>query len=350
MRKKTVGKLGLHASGRVYARVDGKMVYGPRTQDISHPDAQAWYQDLLLRHGTDGEHPVPSGTHTLDILFRAYLRSKQNETSAKHAKDTARMLERFIAALGKETPDTIQAAQVREYLDTLPRRTSGGGQRQHYAALHAAFNWLQTEYDVSRNVMRKIKRPQDHPRGDEYVISVEEWQQMLQQIPRQYHDILTVLWETGARPGELYDAEIQEYYPSLRVLDKENHKNARKGKTRVIALSPIADEIIRRRIGDRTTGLIFLNRRQRRYCDTWLCETLQRAAAAIGRVKPTITYSLRHSYAVRMLEAGTPIHDVAALLGNTVAVCERHYAHTIERLRQHARQREHLHRTLAQGE
>ena len=36
---------------------------------------------------------------------------------------------------------------------------------------------------------------------------------------------------------------------------------------------------------------------------------------------------------MRNLERGTPINYVAGWMGNTVAVCEKHYAHTLERLR-----------------
>jgi hypothetical protein len=36
--------------------------------------------------------------------------------------------------------------------------------------------------------------------------------------------------------------------------------------------------------------------------------------------------SLRDTFSVRLLEKGVPIETVAVLLGNTVQVCQKHYA------------------------
>ena len=42
-------------------------------------------------------------------------------------------------------------------------------------------------------------------------------------------------------------------------------------------------------------------------------------------------YRLRHTYATHLLEAGTPIHHVAELLGDSVATVEAHYSHVLRR-------------------
>jgi integrase/recombinase XerD len=37
-------------------------------------------------------------------------------------------------------------------------------------------------------------------------------------------------------------------------------------------------------------------------------------------------HQLRDTFAVRLLEKGVPLETVAVLLGNTVQVCQKHYA------------------------
>jgi integrase len=55
-----------------------------------------------------------------------------------------------------------------------------------------------------------------------------------------------------------------------------------------------------------------------------------------AKIEPVISFHiLRHTYATLLLETkkgkpGMNIRDVAALLGDTVATCEKHYGHVIQ--------------------
>ena len=39
-----------------------------------------------------------------------------------------------------------------------------------------------------------------------------------------------------------------------------------------------------------------------------------------------VSHRLRDTFAVRLLEKGVPMEEVAKLLGNSIRVCERHYS------------------------
>jgi Phage integrase family len=41
-------------------------------------------------------------------------------------------------------------------------------------------------------------------------------------------------------------------------------------------------------------------------------------------------HNFRHSFAIDLLTRGIPIEDVAALLGNSVRIVEKHYAHLVK--------------------
>jgi integrase len=51
-------------------------------------------------------------------------------------------------------------------------------------------------------------------------------------------------------------------------------------------------------------------------------------ACAVARIAPAVSFHiLRHTAASRLVQRGVPMAVIAALLGNTEAICARHYAH-----------------------
>ena len=50
-------------------------------------------------------------------------------------------------------------------------------------------------------------------------------------------------------------------------------------------------------------------------------------------------HNFRHSFATDLLTQGIPIDDVAALLGNSVRIVEKHYAHLVKSRRDAIEQR-----------
>jgi integrase len=50
-------------------------------------------------------------------------------------------------------------------------------------------------------------------------------------------------------------------------------------------------------------------------------------------------HNFRHSFATDLLTRGIPIEDVAALLGNSVKIVEKHYAHLVKARRERIEQR-----------
>ena len=53
-------------------------------------------------------------------------------------------------------------------------------------------------------------------------------------------------------------------------------------------------------------------------------------ACTNGQISPSISfYGLQHTHASRLAMAGTPMAVIAAQLGNSEAICEKHYAHLL---------------------
>jgi integrase len=50
-------------------------------------------------------------------------------------------------------------------------------------------------------------------------------------------------------------------------------------------------------------------------------------------------HNFRHTFATDLLQRGIPIEDVAALLGNSVRIVERHYSHFVKARRDRLEER-----------
>ena len=338
MKKQIVGKLYLHSGYNGYAaRVNGKEKYCPKPH--TEAEAQLWYAQLVVEHcGANGD---VAGKTSVEPLMGLYLRSKEvTKTTDKNQHDKKRILDLFCLRFGSCSIDTLSSLSIEDWIYDWDARGNGGGAYNRYAHLVAAFNWLSTKMsngnDMTpfRNPMRAITRPDRTMRTEEYVIEKDEWSSILQIIPNpMYRRLASILWMTGARPSEIIKATIDEWCRLSCTLDKGKHKTSYKGKTRVICFNDEAATLLTEAISERKQGYCLTNGKFDHLCGGHLCNSIQQAAKQAGRTKPVCAYSLRHSFSVRNLEAGHTINQVAAWLGNSVTVCENHYAHTLERLK-----------------
>jgi integrase len=204
---------------------------------------------------------------------------------------------------------------------------------------------------VARNVARLATRPKD--RGKARTIKALNATQVAKLVTAvtgtRWHPIVVVGVTTGLRPGELLglcweDVHLTGTAPQLSVRHAISHvdgatlkapKRARSYRTVPLALEAVAalkawkklQSAERLAAGEHWSrdwpGLIFTNE----LGEPTRVDTFRHA---LGRAVPgAIPHALRHSYATHLLEAGTPIHHVAELLGDSVAIVESTYSHSL---------------------
>jgi integrase len=149
-------------------------------------------------------------------------------------------------------------------------------------------------------------------------------------------DLWAVMWETGARPGEVYGMEARYYHPSDGCVVYPGRptngdfvwKNARKtGKDRVIYLTERAAEIVSRLAAKHPKGPLFRGRQRTAWGERTAARALQKIRQKAGIDAPITPYCFRHTYATDFLLRGGSIKVLADLLGTSVTMLERHYAH-----------------------
>ena len=180
------------------------------------------------------------------------------------------------------------------------------------AALRFLYNVsLHKDWNVG-DIIPAPKRPQRLP----IVLSPEEVRHFLDCVASPKHRvILTACYAAGLRVSEavrLKSTEIDSQRMVIRVVQGKGQKD------RYVMLSPRLLEVLREWwLIERPTSWLFPGSTADRHIGTetvqWACERAHRLS---GITKPITPHSLRHAFAVHLLESGTDVRRIQLLLGH----------------------------------
>jgi integrase/recombinase XerC len=144
-----------------------------------------------------------------------------------------------------------------------------------------------------------------------------------------FRDLLTVMWETGCRPAEIFQATGKHFSRekrtiTLRKADGDWVKSKKAGYVRVVYLSEAAYAIVCRLADQFGDGLLFSNKGKRWSISSGLqrLKTMQKRCGVKSGM-----YMYRHSYAHRKASEGMPILVLAELMATSIKMLESVYAH-----------------------
>jgi integrase len=130
---------------------------------------------------------------------------------------------------------------------------------------------------------------------------------------------------TGCRYGELTAFRVSDFNPDAATLHVRVSKT---GKARFIILTDEGRKFFTTHCTGKTgKALIFTRPDGERWAKSEQIRPM-RAACKAASIAPAIGFHiLRHTYATRLTMAGVPLGVVASQLGNSEAICAKHYAH-----------------------
>ena len=209
--------------------------------------------------------------------------------------------------------------------------------------LQAALSWGVEQGMITRNLINGRARlslglrRKGASRGRDYVLLPGEHRKLVGVAKPYFADLLEFLYGTGCRPGEAYYATAKNYDRTHGAIvhrhDAEPpdyvHKTARKtGKDRVIYLNADLREMVERLSLKYPTGPLLRNRDGRPWTNSSVYLMLKRLRTKLGLTAgKMIAYSYRHTFATDWLLDGGSIKVLADLMGNSVAMIEKHYGH-----------------------
>jgi integrase len=135
-----------------------------------------------------------------------------------------------------------------------------------------------------------------------------------------FKNLLTLLWETGARPQELFQAQakhLERIGESGRlVFRKAAGDNVKKHETRIVWLNPTAFAIVAKLAERYPAGPLLRNGHGRKYTTSGSSQRFARLAKVTGVT--TSLYEFRHGFAHHHATVKkTDIATLAALMGHS---------------------------------
>lgn len=263
-------------------------------------------------------------------IYIDHLRLHKSDSSAKDAEVRVKRLV-YNTAIGRIELAKLKTSDLKKWLndqiktdDEEKLRRSKDSANRNLNTLKAALNLALKDRLVATDAGWKTVMPfRDVGRRRQVFLSSQQRRALLEACPNDLRALATALLLTGARPGELANANVLD-------LDKVNGTLALNGKTgsRIATLSTAAlkffTDLSRDRIG--STPLLTREFSQRWNKDAWK-KPFKAAAKAAGLPPDTVMYSLRHTAISELIAGGMDSFLVAKLAGTSTAMIDRHYGH-----------------------
>ena len=235
---------------------------------------------------------------------------------------------RLFRQFGRPLTD-LTRDEVREFVSSIiGADRSGSWKRMELAAI--VFLWRKTLGRPEH--VSFVSWPKSHQRLPE-VLSLEEVRALIRAIehPR-YQTMAMVIYGGGLRLSEALALEVTDIDRSRGVLRIRHGKG---DKAREVKLSPKLYDWLRKYwareqppkpylFASRLTG--------RPPAKETVREAIAQAAEQAGIRKPVTPHVLRHSFATHLLEAGTDVRVVQALLGHSSIYTTARYARVTEKI------------------
>lgn len=281
---------------------------------------------------------------TLGDVVPRYLASQRKRGRAESTVSAAgRVLGQFERSVpAGVSVDRVEPRHAERFVNA-PKpdgsARSAGTKRRYAAVLSHFFGWAVREGAVEHDPTAGLETPPVRPVARDYLTADDE-AAVQAEIAKQegaggpssrwLADWVTFAVGTGLRPGE----QAQLRWNAVRIAEGtvtvgKGYKT-KTGGQRVVQVRGAAAEVLRRLSeSDSAAGesLVFLGQRGGAVATDFLSKALAKHAKNAEVGKRITGYTLRHTYGTRMALAGTPLYVLAQLMGTSVQMIERHYAH-----------------------
>lgn len=277
----------------------------------------------------------------------------------KSSHTTTYAIKRHIAPkLGKYTVQDLTPTQLEKWLNTVassPRRNRGGAIEDSDPDTWTD-DYIRRRRSTANRVLTILKAALNHAWHRDLVTDASAWQKVKPypnvDAPRitfllekkaqdlvaaasdDFRPIVQAALFTGCRYGELAALECEDFDVHNNCIHLRETKT---GKPRTTPLSKAGLEFFVRQVkGKKQSDKIFTHEDGTVWAKSHQTRPMREACAEAEIDPPVGFHALRHTYATLLLRPkengtpGMPIRFVAEALGNSVRICEKHYAHVIK--------------------
>lgn len=259
--------------------------------------------------------------------FESYLRntkSVSSNTAVSYLRDLRSFLE-FCYQNGCDNPSAATKDFIEKYVEYLNgKKKSNATVRRCVSSIRCFYGFLLINGTASANpasqiVLEKLsaKFPQ--------ILNGNETKQLLAQpdivTPKGCRDkaMLELLYATGIRVSELTAINVDDLDLKLGVLRCHSSKICRDVPVYPAALEALSDYLLRVRpkiVSSESGQALFLSLNSRRITRQGFWKIVKQYASQANIAKEITPHTLRHSFALHLLENGAELKDIQMMLGH----------------------------------
>ena len=296
-------------------------------------------------HALLAQEEPPEETGGLRPTFRKladlFLTEAERTVSAERVKVQKVYLQSFCDHVGRKRAAELKVHHVTEWIHrhaaaghALKRGRAGVKKYPAWgpstcttarSVITACLNWAVGQGYITVNPLARLKRGSYARR--ERILTADEKRRIRGWLPAGVREFVYALEQTGARPfSELARVTAGMVDWQAASVTLKEHKNAKRGKKRVIYLTDGMKELLRGLSAEYPDGPLFRTRTGNAWNKGAVLKWVRRAEKALGipRLSP---YAWRHTYITECLAKGMSADIVAELVGNSPATIHRYYSH-----------------------
>ena len=259
-----------------------------------------------------------------------------DEKTKRKYRNALRQFQGFCQRIGRQTLDDVRVPDVDDYGVYRRQKLSALTWSKELQMLRSFFTWCMKREYCKRNPAREVEMP----------VNPQPEREIVPYTSQQVADILAACDRIGRAPYERLRAKAMVYvmrYTALAISDTIRLRRSQviegarirldRGKTGKPVNVPVPPEVVRaleavptpRNTPATGTEYFFWNGV---ITERALVGTAERTMAAVfaeSGVPDAGTHRFRHTLATQLLEHGATCEDVAAILGNSAKIVEKHY-------------------------
>ncbi|MCF0132328.1 MAG: site-specific tyrosine recombinase XerD [Blautia sp.] len=259
------------------------------------------------------------------ISYLHYTKQTSINTEVSYQRDLKKMAS-FLKDRDVYDIEEVQESDLKAYVLEMEKgQFASSSISRSVASMRAFFQYLFREGKIRKDPTERLRPPKVEKKVPE-ILTVEEVDRLLklpnQNTPKGIRDIamLELLYATGMRVSELIHLEIQDV--NLRVGYVTCHEG---GKERVIPIGRMSQKALKKYMeeargcfskGNDETAL-FTNCSGKAISRQGFWKVLKGYADEAGIKKDITPHTLRHSFAVHMLQNGADVRSVQEMLGHS---------------------------------
>lgn len=293
--------------------------FGGRQIRLGESRDAAWRAWHLLQAG----EPIYDGPTAFRQVADDYVKHLERTRSPRHAKDARERLDAFVQPWWNRAAASLRWGDVENVLAT--KRWNPTTQGGRLIALRGCLNWAYKTRLLDTNPIPHIPIPRAVSKQN--ALTKEQVTALLANAGL-VGDLLWALSVTGARPGELIGATVDQCDDDGTAI---RLRESKVGK-RIIWFPKDCRERMAAIKARHKSGPLFPAAKGGHWSRGKFFESVRLARKKAGLPSWVTAYSLRHTFATDRLRGERKLshEDVATLMGTSVAMLEKTYRHLID--------------------